>query len=152
MLLDSSCFWPSYDHNQVYVISLSFFIITWIFSILFLNGFQETKCSYIYMIWYVFHIWSDSLSCFSFFPKFSRHEVGVTHVLVTGGAGYIGSHAALRLLKDSHRVTIVVYFSLSEYVLIFFSNHCQPVIRNLYDIINEKWISFCDRTIYLVET
>ncbi|GFZ06104.1 NAD(P)-binding Rossmann-fold superfamily protein [Actinidia rufa] len=38
---------------------------------------------------------------------FSNHEPGVTHVLVTGGAGYIGSHAALRLLKDSHRVTVV---------------------------------------------
>lgn len=28
-------------------------------------------------------------------------------ILVTGGAGYIGSHASLRLLEDGHRVTII---------------------------------------------
>eukprot|EP00249_Psilotum_nudum_P020208 c27604_g1_i1 orf=356-1609(-) len=37
---------------------------------------------------------------------FSKHDQ-IMHVLVTGGAGYIGSHAALRLLEDGHRVTIV---------------------------------------------
>jgi len=33
---------------------------------------------------------------------------GKKHILVTGGAGFIGSHAALRLLSDGHSVTIIV--------------------------------------------
>ncbi|KAL5581628.1 hypothetical protein UlMin_014070 [Ulmus minor] len=52
-------------------------------------------------------LWLRSSPNFSTRNSFSIGEAGVTHVLVTGGAGYIGSHAALRLLKDSYRVTIV---------------------------------------------
>ncbi|XP_004303936.1 PREDICTED: UDP-arabinose 4-epimerase 1-like [Fragaria vesca subsp. vesca] len=52
-------------------------------------------------------VYKQSLNSSSEPNLFSYHEAGVTHVLVTGGAGYIGSHAALRLLKDSYRVTIV---------------------------------------------
>ena len=43
--------------------------------------------------------------------SWSAFKPGVIHVLVTGSVGYIGSHAALRLLKDSYCVTIVDNFS-----------------------------------------
>eukprot|EP00252_Welwitschia_mirabilis_P001576 TRINITY_DN1145_c0_g1_i2.p1 TRINITY_DN1145_c0_g1~~TRINITY_DN1145_c0_g1_i2.p1 ORF type:complete len:418 (+),score=89.76 TRINITY_DN1145_c0_g1_i2:143-1396(+) len=39
--------------------------------------------------------------------RFTKNQEGIPHILVTGGAGYIGSHAALRLLEDGFMVTIV---------------------------------------------
>jgi UDP-arabinose 4-epimerase len=44
----------------------------------------------------------------SFVPMvYHRKQEGRDHVLLTGGAGYIGSHATLRLLRDDHAVTII---------------------------------------------
>lgn len=69
--------------------------------------------------------------------QFSQHEPGVTHVLVTGGAGYIGSHAVLRLLKDSYRVTIVVNFYIYIYRESHFIFHIELIkqfcIRRKFD-------------------
>jgi thioester reductase-like protein len=62
-------------------------------------------------------------------------------VLVTGGAGYIGSHAALRLLRDSFRVTIVV------------RSHSSPLIWRHYQLVNAYYsLSVFSRIIYREET
>lgn len=46
---------------------------------------------------------------------FRVKDLAIPHVLVTGGAGYIGSHATLRLLNDGYRVTIVDNLSRGNY-------------------------------------
>ncbi|MEO9247696.1 UDP-glucose 4-epimerase GalE [Citricoccus nitrophenolicus] len=44
----------------------------------------------------------------------SRMYVGEMRVLVTGGAGYIGSHACLRLLETGHEVAVLDNFRNSQ--------------------------------------
>lgn len=39
--------------------------------------------------------------------KAHPRRIAPSSILVTGGCGYIGSHAALRLLEEGHRVTVV---------------------------------------------
>lgn len=84
-------------------------------------------------LFWVLRFWNASFPCSLGFPsndfdlscilQFSHHEPGVTHVLVTGGAGYIGSHAALRLLKDSYRVTIVVIYHFFTDIYLLYADH-----------------------------
>src|SRR5690606_39523524 len=46
-------------------------------------------------------------------------------ILVTGGAGYIGSHTCIRLLESGYRVV----------VLDNFSNSCREAVRRVEDIV-----------------
>ncbi|XP_021974753.1 probable UDP-arabinose 4-epimerase 2 [Helianthus annuus] len=63
--------------------------------------------------------------------RFFRSEAGVTHVLVTEGVHYIGSHATLRLLKDSYRVTIVDNLSRGNIVAVKVLQELFPEHRRL---------------------
>lgn len=61
-------------------------------------------------------------------------------ILLTGGAGYIGSHIAVELLQAGHQVTIVDNLSNAD----------QSVINNIQDITDKKVVFYkadvCDTT------
>lgn len=48
------------------------------------------------------------------FVRRSRKEQEMENILVTGGAGFIGSHLAARLLSDGHRVVVADDFTLGS--------------------------------------
>eukprot|EP00475_Leptophrys_vorax_P036571 TRINITY_DN62037_c0_g1_i1.p1 TRINITY_DN62037_c0_g1~~TRINITY_DN62037_c0_g1_i1.p1 ORF type:complete len:391 (-),score=13.39 TRINITY_DN62037_c0_g1_i1:104-1276(-) len=62
-------------------------------------------------------------------PQFRVREAGVQHVLVTGGAGFIGSHATLLLLSNGYRVTIVDNLSRGNWGAVQVLQRLAPVGR-----------------------
>ena len=49
-----------------------------------------------------------------FFPEFLRIDIVSSTVLVTGGAGYIGSHTCVELLESGHQVIVIDNLSNSS--------------------------------------
>eukprot|EP00798_Chlamydomonas_sp_ICE-L_P007225 gene7225-332_t len=76
------------------------------------------------MVWY-FNFSADSQRAFSS-DKLSQQSLDLQpdhqHVLVTGGAGFIGSHATLELLERGHTVTVIDNLSRGNIGALF-----QPV-------------------------
>lgn len=103
MLLYQGYFTDTYMNHLFLIVT----ILSQLFTFSFLEAVQFMRLQFFINSFLIF-ITGGILLMHSHFPQFSRHETGVTHVLVTGGAGYIGSHATLRLLSDKYRVTIVV--------------------------------------------
>ena len=49
-------------------------------------------------------------------------------ILVTGGAGYIGSHTSLQLLLDGYKVVIIDNFA----------NSCEEAVRRVLDLAGKQ--------------
>lgn len=77
----------------------------------------------------------------------------MTHALITGGAGFIGSHLAERLLAESHRVTIIDNLSTGQFANIAHLEgdpcfrYAIEDIRNIH--VMDRLVSECDMIYHL---
>ena len=76
----------------------------------------------------------------------------VNHILVTGGAGYVGSALVPRLLDEGHRVTVLDLYLYGEQV--FGAYHDHPNLREVKGDLRDgkvvaKAVQSCDAVIHL---